>query len=70
MTEIYDSEFHRRYVHGSGEVADKPVLFVPKNEVKGQTYDELLAEYRLYMNDPKAEFTQEMLEELAKLGKI
>jgi hypothetical protein len=51
-------------------VVDKPVLFVPKNEVKGQTYDELLAEYRRYMNDPKAEFTQEMLEELAKLGKI
>ncbi len=70
MTEIFDSIFHKRYVDGSGVVIDKGVPFTPKNEVKGQTYDELLADYRRYMRNPKAEFTQEMLEELARLGKI
>ncbi len=70
MTEQFDSIFHKRYVDGSGVVIDKGAPFVPKNEIKGQTYDELLAEYRTYMNDPKAEFTEEMLVDLRRLGKI
>ncbi len=73
MTEkrVFYSNFHRWYVgDGSGVVDLGSEPFVPKNEIKGQSYDELLSEYRRYMNDPKAEFTQEMLEELRKLGKI
>ena len=72
MTEkrVFDSNFHKWYVGGEGEVNLGSEPFKSKNEIKGQIYDELLAEYRMYMNDPKAEFTEEMLEELAKLGKI
>lgn len=70
MAEQFDSIFHKRYVDGSGVVIDKGTSIVPKNEIRPQSYGDLLAEYRRYMNDPKAEFTQEILEELTKLGKI
>ncbi len=70
MTEQFDSIFHKRYVDGSGVVIDKGIPFVPKNEIRTQSYEELLAEYRRYMRDPKAEFTEEMLVELSRLGKI
>lgn len=42
----------------------------PKNEVEAQTYEDLLKQYRVYVNDPKAEFPPEILEELKKQGKI
>ena len=69
MTE-YDSIFHKRYVDGSGVVIDKGEPYVPKNEVKGQTYEEILAEYRVYVNDPQAELPTEIMGELKRLGKI
>lgn len=70
MTEIFDSNFHKRYLDGSGVVIDKGAPYTPRNEIKGQSYEDLLAEYRMYMNDPSAEFTEEMLVELRRLGKI
>lgn len=72
MTEkrVFDSNFHKWYVGGEGEVNLRSESFKPKNEIKVQTYDELLADYRRYMRNPKAEFTEEILEELRKLGKI
>ncbi len=70
MTEIYESAFHKRYVDGSGIVIDKGEPYRPKNEIKGQTYEEILVEYRAYVHDPKAELPVEILEELRKQGKI
>ncbi len=69
MTE-FDSIFHKHYVDGSGVVIDKGEPYRPKNEIKGQTYEEILAEYRAYVHDPKAELPEEILEELRKQGKI
>lgn len=70
MTEIYDSAFHKRYVDGSGIVIDKGVPLPLKNEIKPQTYDEILADYRRYVGDQNAELPEEILAELKKLGKI
>ena len=42
----------------------------PENKVEPQTYEDLLKEYRIYVNDPKAEFPEEILLELEKQGKI
>jgi len=73
MTEkrIFDSNFHRWYVgEGNGVVDLGSEPYKSKNEIRGQTYEDLLAQYRRYVNDPKAEFTQEILEELRRLGKI
>jgi hypothetical protein len=41
-----------------------------ENKVEPQTYEDLLKVYRAYMHDPEAEFPEEVLEELRKLGKI
>ncbi len=41
-----------------------------ENKVEPQTYEDLLKQYRVYVNDPKAEFPPEILEELKKQGKI
>ena len=70
MTEIFDSIFHKRYVDGSGVAIDKGEPFVPKNEVRGQTYDDILAEYRAYVGDSEAELPEDIIEGLRKLGKI
>lgn len=43
---------------------------MPEDKVEPQDYDDLLWFYRIYVNDPKAEFPEEMMEELRKLGKI
>lgn len=42
----------------------------PENKVEVQSYEDLLAFYRVYVNDPKAEFPPEIVEELRKQGKI
>lgn len=70
MTEIYDSTFHKRYVDGSGIVIDKGAPLPLKNEIKPQTYEEILADYRRYVGDQNAELPEEILGELKKLGKI
>jgi len=40
-----------------------------ENIIEPQSYEDLLKVYRIYVNDPKAEFPPEVLEELKKLGK-
>lgn len=62
--------FERRYLGLGGAVLETPEPYASKNEVVPQTYEELLKVYRDYMHDPKAEFTEEMLVELKRLGKI
>ena len=46
------------------------VIFWPKNEVRPQTYEDILKEYRAYVHDPKAELPAELLADLEKLGKL
>lgn len=72
MTEkrVFDSNFHRWYVGGEGEVSIGSEPFRPKNEAVGKSYEEVLAEYRAYVRDPQAELPEEILEELKKFGKI
>ncbi len=72
MTEkrVFDSNFHRWYVGGEGEVSLGREPFKPKNEVKGKSYEEVLAEYRVYIGDSEAELPQDIVEELRRLGKI
>lgn len=40
------------------------------NEYMGQTVEEIRDVYRMYVGDPTAELPDELLAELAKLGKI
>lgn len=72
MTEQkFESKFHKQYVGGEGEVVEASVRQTPNmTEVKTETFEEILAQYRAYVNDPKAELPEEILEELKKLGKI
>lgn len=41
-----------------------------ENKVEPQTYEDILKFYRVYVNDPKAELPEEVIEELKKIGKI
>lgn len=71
MTELkHKSVFERKYLGAGGVVEESTEPYSPKNEVRPQTYDEILAEYRKYVGDPSAEFSPEILAELKKLGKI
>lgn len=72
MTEkrVFDSNFHRWYVGGEGEVSMGREPFRPKNEAKGMSYDDVLAAYRAYVRDPEADLPEEILAELRKFGKI
>lgn len=58
MTEIFESEFHKKYVGGEGEVVEKPVKNEPKINVRGTTEEEVLIEYRRYIRDPLAELPE------------
>lgn len=62
--------FERKYLGLAGQAETGEEPYAPKNEVTPQTYEDLLKAYRDYMHDPKAEFTDEMLVELKRLGKI
>jgi hypothetical protein len=42
----------------------------PENKVEPQTYEDILKEYRMYVNDPKAELPADIVEELKKFGKV
>lgn len=72
MTEkrVFDSNFHRWYVGGEGEVNLGSEPFKPKNEVMGKSYEDVLAEYRAYVGDSEAQLPQEIMDELRRLGKI
>lgn len=41
----------------------------PENKVEPKSYEDILAEYRWYVRDPKAELPADIVEELRKLGK-
>lgn len=62
MTEKFESEFHKRYVGGEGEVEEKPVKFgLPSTgEIRLTTLEDLLAEYRWYLRDPNAQLPEEV----------
>jgi len=62
MTEIFESEFHRKYVGGEGEVREKRAGFglSSTGETRAATLEDLLAEYRWYMRDPNAQLPEEV----------
>ena len=57
---IFESEFHKRYVGGEGEVKVEPITLISpeKHMVRPTTLEEIRAEYRAYMHDPDAELPQ------------
>jgi len=67
--QTFQSEFHRRYVGGEGEVVEKPV-FRAISEYEGVSYEKILAEYRWYMRDAAAELPEEIMEMLKVCGKV
>ncbi len=69
MTEIFEDIFHKKYVGGVGEVREKPVQ-VSDLVLRGQTPEDVLAEYRWYMRDANAQLPEVILEELRTQGKI
>jgi len=69
MVEKFDSMFHKKYVGGEGEIVEKE-LPTPSNTIEAETFEDLLAQYRKYVNDPKAELPKETVEELRLLGKV
>lgn len=71
MTEQkFDSKFHKMYVGGEGEVIETPLHTTTSMEIQPRTLEDILEEYRRYVNDPKAELPEIVLTELRKLGKI
>ena len=62
MTEIFESEFHKRYVGGEGEVEKKQIKrgLPSTGEIRPTTLEDLLAEYRWYMRDPNAQLPEEI----------
>lgn len=63
MTEIFLSDFHKRYVGGEGEVENKPIILISPERVspKPTTLTEVEEEYRKYVNDPTAILPQEIV---------
>lgn len=63
MTEIFKSEFHKRYVGGEGRVEDGPIVLISPEKVfaKPTTLAEVEKEYRWYMNDPEAVLPQDIV---------
>lgn len=57
MTEnpVFDSEFHKRYVGGDGDIASKEAPVQPRMGLKKTTEEELLVSYRNYMHEPNIE---------------
>lgn len=72
MTEQkFESKFHKQYVGGEGVVEDKGFVNLDKNdEIIPEKIEDILREYRKYVNDPKAELPEAIVEELRMLGKI
>lgn len=62
MTEKFESIFHKRYVGGEGEVEEKPITLVSEvhTAIRPTTLEEVEAEYRWYVGDPKAELPEEI----------
>jgi hypothetical protein len=66
----FDSEFHRRYVGGEGEVEDKPSVDGKQPRLEGMSVEEILEEYRRYVGDAEAELPEWLVEQLILIGKI
>lgn len=67
----FDSKFHKFYVGGGeGVIEDKPFVEIPRQEVRPQTLADVLAEYRAYVKDSKAELPAAIMDELRLQGKI
>ncbi|KKT36631.1 MAG: hypothetical protein UW26_C0042G0004 [Candidatus Collierbacteria bacterium GW2011_GWF1_44_12] len=68
--QTFQSEFHRRYVGGEGEVVERPMAVLSTRVIDAKTYQDVLSEYRWYMRDPKAELPEEIVEILKTIGKV
>jgi len=66
----YDSKFHRWYVGGEGEIAEKPAGKTSVREYGSMTFEEILEEYRRYVGDKTAQLPDEVLEKLRVWGKV
>jgi hypothetical protein len=68
MTEKFDSQFHKSYVRGEGEVAEdtRPVEET-RFPIGKTTFEELLASYRAYVHDEKAELPETILKDLLSI---
>lgn len=66
--EKFDSQFHKRYVGGEGEIDEKSLLEF--SGVIGMSYEEVLDEYRRYMRDPHAELPEVIISQLKMSGKV
>ncbi len=63
MTEKFESKFHRWYVGGQGEIEEKTHIALESSPiVRGITYEQVLREYRKYVNDPSAELPESVLQ--------
>lgn len=51
-------------------IEDKQFVEVDTNTIRPQTVEDVLAEYRAYVRDPKAQLPSAILEELRLQGKI
>lgn len=51
-------------------MVEKEAPDLPIGQIQGQSYEEVLAEYRWYVRDPEAELPEEVVEQLVLLGKI
>ena len=62
MTEKYESKFHKQYVGGDGEVEDNKSFEVKKGDYKETSIEDVLLFYRKYVNDPKAELPEGVID--------
>jgi hypothetical protein len=61
VNNIYESEFHRRYVGGvGGMIMEEDINFMKPIILPEITEDEVLAEYRKYVGDPEAQLPEEV----------
>lgn len=72
MTEKFESQFHKRYVGGEGEVEEKPIILISPNRsvIRPTTLEEVEDEYRRYVGDMTAELPEEVRRAFLALKKI
>jgi hypothetical protein len=67
----YDNRFHKWYVGEQGDVqVEERVVEISSGGLITEDYETVLAEYRAYVRDSKAELPKEVIETLRLLGKI
>ncbi len=62
MTEKFESKFHRWYVGGHGEIEEKPLASESRATIRRITLEEVLGQYRKYVNDPSAELPDSVIQ--------